>query len=60
MQGDKYSTFSLEQYETSTKAGAVSYKWRAVFPYKENGKWRKKSVTLKTVGRDKGRSKQIA
>lgn len=60
MQGDKYSTFSLEQYETATKAGAVSYKWRAVFPYKENGKWRKKSVTLKTVGRDKGRSKQIA
>ena len=60
MSREKFETFSLEKYETKNKSGAVSLKWRAIFPYKENGKWRKKSVTLKTMGRDKGRSKQVA
>lgn len=60
MSREKFETYSVEKYETTSKAGEVSQKWRAVFPYKENGRWRKKSVTLKTIGRDKGHSKQVA
>lgn len=60
-QQDKFTTCSFEPYEVRSKDGETTVKkWRAVFPYKdENGKWRKKSVTLKTTGRDKGRSKQV-
>lgn len=60
-QQDKFTTCSFEPYEVNNKDGETTVKkWRAVFPYKdENGKWRKKSVTLKTTGRDKGRSKQV-
>lgn len=59
--GEKFATASVRPYETKDKNGNItSYKWRAVLPYrKEGGKWATKTVTLKTEGRDKGRSKQI-
>ena len=58
---EKYATVHVRAYETKNKNGKVTgYKWRAVLPYrKEDGEWTKKTITLTTEGRDKGRSKQI-
>ena len=58
---EKFATASVRPYETKDRSGNITaFKWRAVLPYrKEGGKWATKTVTLKTEGRDKGRSKQI-
>ncbi len=58
---ETYYGYALKQYETKDKSGTITgYKWRAVYYYKdESGKRHQKNVTLKTEGRDKGRSKQV-
>lgn len=58
---EKFTTVSVKPYETRKKDGTLTaYKWRAVLQYKDDeDRWRQKNVTLKTEGRDKGRSKQV-
>ena len=58
---EMYSAVSVKAYETRSKDGKITaYKWRAILQYKSNdGKWKQKSVTLSTEGRDKGRSHKI-
>lgn len=59
MSGDKFETFSLEIYETRNKSG-VTKKCRAIFPYKDDdGKWRKKSVTLNSNPRGRGSASRL-
>ena len=49
---EKFATVSVQQYGEK--------KWRAVFPYRtSDNKWSNKTRVLKTIGRDKGRSKRI-
>ena len=57
---ETFATYSLIKHDYVRKDGTTDYKWKAQYPYKdENGKWKKKTVTLKTEGRDNGRSKQV-
>ena len=49
---DKFATASVKKYGKD--------KWRAQFPYKDDGgKWKSTSRKLETTGRDKGNSKRI-
>lgn len=60
---ETFTTYSLRPYETegrdSNGKPVTITKWRAVYPYKDGGRWKNKSRTLKTEGRDKGRSKRV-
>lgn len=62
-ENEMYATYSLRAYEVERenengKTVSVT-KWRAVYPYQTDGVWRNTSRTLKTEGRDRGRSKQV-
>lgn len=54
---EKYGKPSVTAYVTRNKKGEITAeKWRAVFPYRDEGGRRKqKTVTLKTEGHGKGR-----
>lgn len=57
---EKYASYSLIREDKKRPNGAIAYKWRAQYPYKDDsGRWKNKRVTLKTEGRDKGRSNRI-
>ncbi len=60
---ETFATYSLRAYKVERKDGngnpVTVTKWRAIYPYQVGDKWLNKSKTLKTEGRDKGRSKQI-
>lgn len=57
---EMFATYSLIKHDYRRKDGTIIKKWKAQYPYKgADGKWKKKTVTLDTVGRDKGRSKQV-
>ena len=45
-----------EKYTTSSIYKFKDDRWRAQFPYLENGIWHKKTQLLEHRGRDKGRS----
>ena len=48
-----------EKYATSSIYKYMDDRWRAQFPYFEDGVWHKKTQLLEHRGRDKGRSISI-